>query len=56
LLKLLWQAGQFNFDDISVAFDLIDAGQQSHRVGSSLTPCRKFNLPRWLAGDIVVGQ
>jgi hypothetical protein len=56
LLKLLWQAGQFNFDDISVAFDLIDAGQQSHRVGSSLTPSRKFNLPRWQAGDIVLGQ
>ncbi|MBI1878126.1 MAG: hypothetical protein HYR94_07855 [Chloroflexi bacterium] len=56
LLKLLWQAGQFNFDDISVAFDLIDANQQSHRVGSSLTPSRKFSLPRWQAGDIVLGQ
>jgi len=56
LLKLLWQAGQFNFDDISVGFDLIDAEGQSHRVGSSLTPSRKFNLPRWEANDLVLGQ
>jgi hypothetical protein len=56
LLKLLWQAGQFNFDDISVAFDLVDARQQSHRVGSSLTPSRNFNLPRWQPGDLVLGQ
>ena len=56
LLKLLWQAGEFNFDDISVAFDLIDAKQQSFRIGSSLTPSRKFNLPRWQPGDIVLGQ
>jgi uncharacterized membrane protein len=56
LLKLLWQAGQFNYDDISVAFDLIDARQQSYRVGSSLTPSRNFNLPRWKPGDIVLGQ
>lgn len=56
LLKLLWQAGQFNLDDISVGFDLIDAKQQSFRVGSSLTPSRKFNLPRWEPGDIVLGQ
>jgi mannosyltransferase len=56
LLKLLWQAGPFNLDDISVAFDLTDAKQQSHRVGSSLTPSRKFNLPRWQPGDLVLGQ
>ncbi|MBE7468992.1 MAG: hypothetical protein DPW09_03190 [Anaerolineae bacterium] len=56
LLKLLWQAGQFNFDDISVGFDLIDAEGQSHRVGSSLTPSRQFNLPRWTANDLVLGQ
>jgi hypothetical protein len=56
LLKLLWQAGQFNFDDISVGFDLIDAEGQSHRVGSSLTPSRQFNLPRWAANDLVLGQ
>jgi mannosyltransferase len=56
LLKLLWQAGQFNYDDISVAFDLIDSRQQSYRIGSSLTPSRNFNLPRWKPGDIVLGQ
>jgi hypothetical protein len=56
LLKLFWQAGEFNLDDISVAFDLIDAGQRSFRVGSSLTPSRKFNLPRWNPGDVVLGQ
>ncbi|NJN96795.1 MAG: hypothetical protein HC875_23155 [Anaerolineales bacterium] len=56
LLKLLWQAGQFNTDDISVGFDLIDAEGQSHRVGSSLTPSRKFNLPRWAPNDLVLGQ
>jgi hypothetical protein len=56
LLKLLWQAGEFNLDDISIAFDLIDAKQQSFRIGSSLTPSRKFNLPRWNPGDVVLGQ
>lgn len=56
LLRLLWQAGQFNYDDISVAFDLIDSRQQSYRVGSSLTPSRNFNLPRWKPGDVVLGQ
>jgi hypothetical protein len=56
LLKLLWQAGQFNFDDISVGFDLIDAEGQSYRVGSSLTPSRQFNLPRWAVNDLVLGQ
>lgn len=56
LLRLLWQASQFNFDDISVAFDLLDSRQQSYRVGSSLTPSRNFNLPRWEPGDVVLGQ
>jgi hypothetical protein len=56
LLTLLWQAGQFNFDDISVAFDLVDAQGQNFRVGSSLTPSRRFNLPHWNSGDIVRGQ
>lgn len=56
LLKLLWQAGQFNYDDISVAFDLVDSKKQSYRVGSSLTPSRTFNLPRWKPGEVVLGQ
>ncbi len=56
LLTLLWQAGEFNFDDISIAFDLVDTQGQNFRVGSSLTPSRRFNLPRWHPGDIVRGQ
>ncbi|MCB0153953.1 MAG: hypothetical protein KDF65_04085, partial [Anaerolineae bacterium] len=56
LLALLWQAGQFNADDISVAFDLIDAEGQTFRVGSSLTPSRRYNLPRWQPGEVVLGQ
>jgi hypothetical protein len=56
LLALIWQAGQFNADDISVAFDLIDATGQTFRVGSSLTPSRHYNLPRWKPGEVVLGQ
>lgn len=56
LLALLWQAGKFNFDDISIAFDLVDSAGQTFRVGSSLTPSRRFNLPRWQPGDLVLGQ
>ena len=56
LLALLWQAGEFNLDDIAVAFDLVDAGGQTFRVGSATTPSRQFNLPRWQPGDMVLGQ
>jgi hypothetical protein len=56
LLALLWQAGEYNLDNISIAFDLIDAQGQTFRVGSSFTPSREFNLPRWQPGDIVLGQ
>jgi uncharacterized membrane protein len=56
LLTLLWQAGPFNSDDISVAFELVDAAGASFHVGSALTPSRNFNLPRWQPGDIVRGQ
>ncbi len=56
LLALLWQAGPYNTDDISVAFDLIDSAGQTFRVGHSLTPSRSFNLPRWRPGDMVLGQ
>lgn len=56
LLALLWQAGDYNVDDISVAFDVVDAHGQTHRVGSSFTPSRQFNLPRWKPGDVVLGQ
>jgi mannosyltransferase len=55
-LALLWQAGEYNLDDVSVAFDLVDSAGQSYRVGSSLTPSRHFNLPRWKPGDMVLGQ
>lgn len=55
-LTLWWQAGQFNLDDISIAFDLVDSAGQDFRVGSSLTPSREFNLPRWQPGDLVRGQ
>ncbi len=56
LLTLLWQAGQFNLDDVSVAFDVVDARYQTFRIGSSPTPSRNFNLPSWQPGDIVLGQ
>ena len=35
---------------------LVDSAGQSFRVGSSLTPSRRFNLPRWHPGDMVLGQ
>lgn len=56
LLALLWQAGEFNLDNVSVAFDVTDAAGQTHRVGASFTPSRQFNLPRWQPGDVVLGQ
>jgi uncharacterized membrane protein len=56
LLALVWQAGEYNLDDIGVAFDLIDAEGQRFRVGSAATPSRHFNLPRWKPGDVVLGQ
>jgi uncharacterized membrane protein len=56
LLALLWQAGEFNLDDISVAIDLIDTEGQKFRVASSLTPSRRFSLPRWKPAEIVLGQ
>jgi hypothetical protein len=56
LLAQLWQAGEYNLDNVSVAFDLIDAAGETHRVGSSYTPSRHFNLPRWQPGDVVLGQ
>lgn len=56
LLALLWQAGRLNSDDISVAFELTDAGGQPFRVGSAPTPSRNFNLPLWNPGDLVLGQ
>ncbi|MEW5957195.1 MAG: hypothetical protein AB1801_05705, partial [Chloroflexota bacterium] len=56
LLALLWQAGESNRDDIAVAFDLVDAAGQTFRVGASETPSRRFNLPRWRPGDLVLGQ
>ncbi len=56
LLALLWQAGEYNLDNVSVAFDIVDAENQTFRVGSSLTPSRRYNLPRWEPGELVLGQ
>jgi hypothetical protein len=56
LLTLLWQAGELNHDDVSVAFDLVDADKQTFRIGSSPTPSRDFNLPQWQPRDVVLGQ
>lgn len=56
LLKLLWQAGEFNLDDLSLAFDLVDAAGGRFRVGSSVTPSRRFNLPMWEPGQVMLGQ
>lgn len=55
-LALLWQAGEFNLDNISIAFDLVDSDRQTFRVGSSLTPSRRYYLPLWKPGDMVLGQ
>ena len=56
LLALLWQAGEYNLDNISLAFDLVDSSGKAHRIGSSFTPSRNFNLPSWNSGDTVLGQ
>ena len=56
LLALLWQAGEYNVDDISIIFDLTDAQGQTFRVGNSYTPSREYNLPRWQPGQVVLGQ
>ncbi|MEM7346038.1 MAG: hypothetical protein AAF485_17500, partial [Chloroflexota bacterium] len=56
LLALLWQAGEYNYDNVSVAFDLVDAEDNRFRVGTSFTPSRQFNLPRWQENDTVLGQ
>ncbi|MDM8531229.1 glycosyltransferase family 39 protein [Anaerolineales bacterium HSG25] len=56
LLALLWQAGDFNLDDISLRFALIDAAQKSHTVSHALTPSRRFNLSRWRPNQVVLGQ
>jgi len=56
LLALLWQAGEYNLDNVSITFDLVDASGQTFRVGSSYTPSRNFNLPTWNVGDMVLGQ
>ncbi len=56
LLALLWQAGEYNLDDVSVAFDLVDSARQVFRVGYAITPSRHFNLSRWTPGDVVLGQ
>lgn len=56
LLKLLWQAGQYNLDDLSLAFDLVDAAGVRFRAGSAVTPSRRFNLPLWEPGQVVLGQ
>ncbi|MCB0210731.1 MAG: glycosyltransferase family 39 protein [Anaerolineae bacterium] len=56
LLALLWQAGEYNLDNISLAFDLVDSAGEIYRIGYSLTPSRHFNLPSWQMGDTVLGQ
>lgn len=56
LLALIWQAGPFNLDDISLTFELIDATGQPHIVGSSATPSRQYHLPQWQPGQLVLGQ
>ncbi|MCB0192432.1 MAG: glycosyltransferase family 39 protein [Anaerolineae bacterium] len=55
-LALLWQAGEYNVDNVSLAFDLVDSKGEVYRIGHSLTPSRQFNLPRWQPGDMVLGQ
>ena len=56
LLKLLWQAGEYNLDDLLLAFDRVDAAGARFRAGSSVTPSRRFNLPLWEPGQVVLGQ
>ncbi|MDX1521459.1 MAG: glycosyltransferase family 39 protein [Anaerolineae bacterium] len=56
LLAILWQAGEYNYDNVSISFDLIDSQEQLFRVGSSFTPSRRYNLPRWQEGEMVLGQ
>ncbi len=56
LLAAVWQAGEYNVDNISIAFDLIDSTGETFRVGNSFTPSRNYNLPRWKIGSVVLGQ
>jgi len=56
LLALLWQAGEFNLDDISLTFELIDKAEQTHFINTFPTPSRHFNLSRWQPRDMVLGQ
>jgi len=56
LLALLWQAGDYNLDDVSLTFEIVDAEGQTHPAGQSFTPSRNFNLPRWKPQDVVLGQ
>ncbi|MDM8529445.1 glycosyltransferase family 39 protein, partial [Anaerolineales bacterium HSG24] len=56
LFALLWQAGEFNLDDISLRFELVDAAQKTYTVGHALTPSRRFNLFRWQPDQVALGQ
>ncbi len=57
LLAALWQAGEYNLDNLSLVFDLVDAAGQTHpHIGASFTPSREYNLPRWKIGATVLGQ
>ncbi len=55
-LALEWQAGQEKQAEVSLAFDLLDAAGQTHRVGASPTPSGDFALSRWQPGQSVLGQ
>ena len=56
LLALVWQAGEFNLDNISVTFEMVDAANETFFIGNSYTPSREYNLPTWKPGDLVLGQ
>jgi len=56
LLAALWQAGDYNLDDISLKFEVVDSQNQLYLVGESATPSRHYNLYRWRPGEVVLGQ
>ncbi|MBN1992587.1 MAG: glycosyltransferase family 39 protein [Anaerolineae bacterium] len=56
LLTLLWQAGTANQTDPAIAFELLDAANQTFDLAFCPTSGCNFNLSRRQPGEMVLGQ
>jgi len=56
LLALVWQAGSENQSDRTIAFDLLDAANQTFSLGAYAAPSRDYDLSHWQPGEVVLGQ